>query len=346
MSKERLESSTERNSSLNQVLPNANEWSDFLPNRKNKLQRCNLLTDYFTSGEIATEKVVFVTKEKICYIKRADQIRQVFSLLYSEHKEEDHRIANHAKYVSDNDNNENSSITIVTDDTDIYILLIRISCYCRSILYFRQGTSSSKAGVTYHNVSAAASEFGESICKILPSFHALTGSDFSKTFYRRSKIQSFKKMLTQPSAINLLFFLATVRVDVAQIIDFVLHMVYNRPEREKAPGESRYTMLFVKKGKKKVLVQTKQLPPYERSLLMKILRANYISYCWENCLNQHFEIPNPLVYGWKICDGKLEPSWFEGPALPSFEQITQEQNNLDSLSDLNQDRDPSTPVLG
>ena len=75
---------------------------------------------------------------------------------------------------------------------------------------------------------------------------------------------------------------------------------------------------------------------------MKILRANYISYGWENCLNQHFEIPNPLEYGWKICDGKLEPNWFEGPALPSFEEINQEQNNLDSLPDLNQDRDTST----
>ena len=156
---------------MNQVLPNANEWSEFLSNRKNKLQLCNLLADYFTSGVTATEKVLFVTKEKICYIKRPNQIRQVCPLLYSEHKEADHRIASHAKYVSDNDNNENSSITIVADDTDIYILLIRIACYCCSILYSCQGTSSSKAGITYHNVSAAASEFGESICKILPSFH-------------------------------------------------------------------------------------------------------------------------------------------------------------------------------
>ena len=32
-------------------------------------------------------------------------------------------------------------------------------------------------------------------------------------------------MLTQPSAINSLSSLATIRVDVAQIIDFVLHIV-------------------------------------------------------------------------------------------------------------------------
>ena len=142
LSKERLQSSTERNiSSLNQVLPNANEWSEFLSNRKSKLQLCNLLADYFTSGEIATEKVLFVTKENICYIKLPGQIGQVCLFLYSEHKEADHRIASHAKFGSDNDDNEDNSITIVAEDTDIYMPLIRIACYCRSILYFRQCTS-------------------------------------------------------------------------------------------------------------------------------------------------------------------------------------------------------------
>ena len=120
-----------------------------------------LLAGYFTSGEITTEKVLFGKKEKNCYIKRPDQIHQVCPLMYWEHKEADHRIASHAKYASDNDNNEYSSITTFADDTDIYVLLIRITCYCRSSLYFRQGTSSNKAGITYHNVSAAASGFGE-----------------------------------------------------------------------------------------------------------------------------------------------------------------------------------------
>ena len=191
----------------------------------------------------------------MCYIKRPDQIRQVCPLLHSEHKEVDHRISCHAKYASDTDNNENSLIVIAVYDADIYILLIRRACYCRSTLYFRQGTSTSKAGNTYH-VLAAASVFGESICKIISSFHALTGSDFTTNLCRRSKKQSFKKMLTQPPARNLLSSLATLRVDAAQITDFVLQIVYNRPKREKTPGESRYAMLFVKKRKKKVFVQT------------------------------------------------------------------------------------------
>ena len=69
-------------------------------------------------------------------------------------------------------------------------------------------------------------------------------------------------------------------LDVAKIIDFVLYIVYDRPKRKKTPGESRYAILFVRKGKKKVFLQAKQLPPDERSLCMKI--------------------PNPFEYGWKI----------------------------------------------
>ena len=96
-------------------------------------------------------------------------------------------------------------------------------------------------------------------------------------------------MLTQTSTINLLSSLATVRVDVAQIVDFVLRIVYNRPKREKAPGKSRYAMLFVKKGEKKVFVQTKQLSPDERSLCMKIymmkmLIRNIVRKCVYGCL--------------------------------------------------------------
>ena len=80
-------------------------------------------------------------------------------------------------------------------------------------------------------------------------------------------------MLTQPSAIKLLSSLATIRVDVAQIIDFVLHIVYNRPIREKTPGKSRYAMLFVKKEKEKVLVQLKQLLRRRKILAYEVIKS-------------------------------------------------------------------------
>ena len=119
------------------------------------------MADYCTNGEIKTEKVLFVKKEKKNYIKHPDQIHQICPLLYSEHKEADHRKASHVKYVSDNNNNNNnnnksSSVTIVADNTDTYMLLVGIARFCCSIIHFCQGTSLSKAFITYHNVSAAS----------------------------------------------------------------------------------------------------------------------------------------------------------------------------------------------
>ena len=97
-SKGRLISSTKRNiCSLNQVLPNPSEWSEFLSNSKNKFQLCNLLADFFTTEHIVTDKKLFVAKEKLCYIKLPNQLSKECPSLHSEHKEADHRIAYYTK---------------------------------------------------------------------------------------------------------------------------------------------------------------------------------------------------------------------------------------------------------
>ena len=40
-------------------------------------------------------------------------------------------------------------------------------------------------------------------------------------------------------------------VDIEKVTYFVLHVICNRPKQEKSPGDSRYAMLYVGKGKKK-----------------------------------------------------------------------------------------------
>ena len=101
------------------------------------------------------------------------------------HKEADHRLAFHAKCSADS----GDSICVVADDTDVYVLLLFISNQAIGTIYFRQGTSSSKQGITYHNATALANELGNDICNVLPTFHTLTVSDFTRTFYQRFKIQ-------------------------------------------------------------------------------------------------------------------------------------------------------------
>ena len=139
------------------------------------------------------------------------------------HREADHRLAFHAKCSADS----GDSVCVVADDTDVYILLIFISNQANGTIYFGQGTSSSKQGITDHNVATIANELGNDICNFFPAFHALTGSDFTRTFYQRSKIQSFKKSMKTPSKADLLHSLQTEKAIVSEVIDFVIHIIYN-----------------------------------------------------------------------------------------------------------------------
>ena len=228
------------------------------------------------------------------------------------------RLACHSIFAA---NSTGDSVCVVADDTDVFILLLYLSVKCHVTLYFRQGTNSSKDGVTYHNVTALSSHLGENICEILPAFHALTGSDFTKGFFRRSKVESFKTLSSKPEKAGLLLSMNTDHAVFEKVTDFILHIIYNRPESEKSPGDSRYAMLFVGKGEKREFSATRLLPPDQKSLNMKILRANLICHGWVNCLNNTYHSLDPSHYGW-IDNGKLfTPFWFEGTPLPNEQEI-------------------------
>lgn len=51
---------------------------------------------------------------------------------------------------------------------------------------------------------------------------------------------------------------------------------------------------------------------------MKIRRSQYVSTIWNQATNASPGIGlEPSEYGWNITDNILQPTWFEGPALPS-----------------------------
>ena len=170
-------------------------------------------------------------------MRQVDGTRVVVPDLFSSHLEADDRIALHANYAS----SPGTSVCVVANDTDVFILLLYIASGCVSTLYFRQGTTKSKAGVTYHNVTELASFIGNDICKILPPFHALTGSDFTKPFYRRSKINSFKKIISNPSYESFLISPSTDTPNILDVQDFIIHVIYNLPKKEKTPADSWYS---------------------------------------------------------------------------------------------------------
>ena len=120
--------------------------------------------------------------------------------------------------------------------------------------------------------------------------------------------------------------LQTENAIVSKVIHFVIHIIYNRPNHERTPGDSRYAMLFVKRGNKKVFASTKTLIPYVDSLTMKIKRADLVAHSWINCLNLEYEGLEPMLYGRYFDNDALSPIWYNGSALPIMDEIVDRQS--------------------
>ena len=90
-------------------------------------------------------------------------------------------------------------------------------------------------------------------------------------------------------------------------------------------------MLYIGKSEEKKFTPTKLLPSDQKSLTMKILRADLVSHSWINCLDCNYQSFDPLSNGWIFVDGALQSLWYKGASLPNELQI---QNYLREESEV------------
>ena len=134
-------------------------------------------------------------------------------------------------------------------------------------------------------------------------------------------------MLKTPSSYQLLSSMATEIVNMNEVTRYILKLIYNRPEKELSPGESRYNMLLKRKASSKTFPSSEAFPPDEKSVYMKVLRATYVAYCTVNCLNNEYVPLNPSKFGWALVDDNWKPVWFEGNALPEVNKTVDSPEN-------------------
>ena len=114
--------------------------------------------------------------------------------------------------------------------------------------------------------------------------------------------------------------LGTENVNYDDVIDFIIHTVYNRPAKEKIPAQTRKATLTVGKGKKRKYRSTNLVLPDKSSLIMKIKRSNLVADPWRNCLGKNLVPLIPKENGLDEVDGELVTKWFEWDQLPSDEE--------------------------
>ena len=66
---------------------------------------------------------------------------------------------------------------------------------------------------------------------------------------------------------------------------------------------------------------------------MKILRSDFVCHCMVNCLDNSYVPLCPSNYGWKFVDSTWEPIWYDGKALPDFNEIDDIDENISRNED-------------
>ena len=107
--------------------------------------------------------------------------------------------------------------------------------------------------------------------------------------------------------------------NISEVTDFVLHVAYNRPMKEKNPRKLHYNMLMKKKkqikSRKKKYNTSMELHPDQSLLKMKLLQASFVAHHMSHCLNPNYVSLDRSFYGWKLVENHWQSIWFEGYTL-------------------------------
>ena len=242
------------------------------------------------------------------------------------------------------------NLIVRADDTDILVLLIgmigRHSSleatvpYNRVILDCGHDNNRRMVDVTELATNLEASNAG--LPAAVPSFHALTGTDYTSAFFGKGKLKPWNLVLNNPDYIQWLISLGKgFDINESQGEAFVLQLYSLALSKDL--NEARYAKLRqlaeLKKGETKATEQqlrkfdSSQLPPCDKVWQKKLLRTQYISKLYyEADTKIPAEGMDPLQYGWKLESGHHVPVWYDGSSYPDFSIMKQKDNTESQMA--------------
>ena len=174
------------------------QWRSFLSEAQNKTMLIEFITEEWNSNEsksMISHKTLFVTCGQKCC--RIDQMgASLVNDLKSSQEEADTRILLHAKHASDQGY---TSVIVVSEDTDVFVLLIAFAKEIPASLYQKRGTSTR---MRYMDIRKLRAVWGDKLAQALIAFHAFTGFDTVSAFAGRGKTGPLKQLKKDEVAID------------------------------------------------------------------------------------------------------------------------------------------------
>ena len=278
------------------------DFSSFLLESENKQQLIRFICSQWKSSEYARlihGRSVFVVCAESCICLTSADGKTVIATsvdeLQSTQEEADTRMILHCFFAS-RQADFNSTITVRSPDTDVFLLLVH---YCNRIgtrLLFDTGLGNNRRLI---DVCKVLSNLGHDVASALPAFHAFTGCDTVSAFVSKGKKRPFKLLQNSQQHTETFQLLGqsadSLPDEVMQGLEDFVCCMYGYPKSPDT-GTVRFQIFQSRYGamagqpfptNNRAGIDLSLLPPSKDCLQQHSLRANYQTFIWT-----HAHVPN------------------------------------------------------
>ena len=249
---------------------------------------------------------------------------------FSCHEEAENRIFFHLNHAL-----SGNTTVMQTDDTDSLVIALGYKHFSNILENLLEAGVQGKNNLRFINVNSVYSELGETLCKALPVYYALTECNYTASFFKKRKVRPLKLLQKDTEAQIVLSELSTLEEtdeNTTSTIEGYVCKIYASKNIRKV--NNLRTQIFLKKYEKikpedrlncvKKFVSS-LIPPCKEVFLLKIKRVHliYLKRHWASATVAHPPDDRLEEFGWTFSnDGKYIIKWFEGPAAPRVLDVT------------------------
>ena len=213
-------------------------------------------------------------------------------------------------YVIEAANSGKTVIRVLSDDTDVFVLLVY--WVCRKELECK--VQMERWDGTVLNINATCDKLGAKCLQLL-GMHAFSGCDTTSYPYAKGKIGALNTLLAGdfPGLVDLLGEVGTARTDLMEAAKTIFVALYGQQ-----PGVSMESAPFMMFTMKKKSPKIQALPPTSSNLLLHVLRSHLQVVPWKAADQQAppDEAADITRFGWDILHGVPVPVLAHGDLAP------------------------------
>ena len=261
-----------------------------------------------SNAQIIGEKQIYVTCKDKCYLFQVingSVSRTEDETLRSNHEEADSRMFFHLAKISLLGEQETAkNIVLRLSDTDVAIVgLGNLHLLPENVTVWLEVGVFSKNTLRYINLTDLHNKLGTRLCRALLFLHALTGCDYTASFYRRGKVKPLKLLEKNPDLQETFASFGDEESPNEKQIEACEEFVCKLYGRQKMKDVNAARLdIFLKKFKPKdteyplskiKTADSVSLPPCAKVLLEKVKRSNYVCSVWKSATNADPPSYNP-----------------------------------------------------